>query len=50
VPAELGDADLEGDARARGGLLKDQRDALAGQQLRGQRRLLELERSVEQRA
>ncbi len=49
MAAELVHADLEGQARARGGLLEDQRDAPPGERLRGQRRGLQLERAVEQR-
>ena len=49
VAAELVDADLEGDARARRGLLEDQRDAAPVQRARGQRRRLQLQRAVEQR-
>jgi len=50
VAAQLVDADLEGQPRARGGLLEDQRDAARAQRVRGQRRGLELERAIEQRA
>ena len=49
VAAELVDADLERQPRARRGLLEDQRDAAPGERLRGERRALQLERAVEQR-
>jgi hypothetical protein len=48
VAAELGDAGLEGDARAGRGLLEDQGDAAAGERLRGERRGLELRGAVEE--
>ena len=49
MTAELVDADLEGQPRARGGLLEDQRDAATVERARGERRRLELERAVQQR-
>ena len=49
VAAQLVDAHLERHARARGGLLEDQRHAAPGERLRGQRRGLQLERAVQQR-
>ena len=49
MAAQLEDADLDRDARARRGLLEDERDGPAGQRARGERRRLELERAVEQR-
>ena len=49
VAAELVDAHLEGHARARGGLLEDQRHIAPGKRPRGQWRGLQLERPVQQR-
>jgi hypothetical protein len=48
VAAELGDARLERDPRARGGLLEDQRDRPAHQCIRAAGRRLELGRAVDQ--
>jgi hypothetical protein len=49
LAAELEDPGLEGEARARRVLLEDQRDAAALERPRGQRRLLQRVRAVEQR-
>ena len=49
VAAQLVDAHLEGHARARRGLLEDQGHAAPGQSARGERRVLQLDRAVQQR-
>ena len=49
MPAELDDADLEGQPRARRGLLEDQRDRPLRERVGAARRALQLERAVEQR-
>ena len=49
MPAELVDADLEGDARACRGLLEDQRDAAARERPARQRRLGQLLGARQQR-
>jgi hypothetical protein len=49
MAAELDDADLEGDPRARRGLLEHEADGARGERLRTAWRVLQLSRAIEQR-